>query len=298
MDGAGVAVGVSTDMDMDDGESEDEDDDEPGTLPIAVRMLAAFEPGPGLESGLDWDCDEGLGDEEGEVGGRDSEAAAAAAAAAWRAWEALPLFERRERGERWMRKLMSRRRGKRRRQHDTSKVRHRAQRQGKANRGSSGKEPGKEKKDRDALLLEVVLTRAARFAAGERTFVIAFAGVDADVACEVPRGRERLVACLAHMVPFLLDGCTGAGNGRASGVGSDGLLLLLGGLLRLWLLLLVVHRGLLAVVEEGDGALEAAAEKHGWGTRKGSSSGSLLLYYILFFSADALFRKRALFPHN
>lgn len=44
----------------------------------------------------------------------------------------------------------------------------------------------------DALLLEIVLTRASSLAAREGTFMVTFAGVDTNMSCEMARGGEGL----------------------------------------------------------------------------------------------------------
>jgi len=44
------------------------------------------------------------------------------------------------------------------------------------------------------MLHAVILTAEPRTAAGFRALVVLFAGVDAGVACQMPRGRERFAA--------------------------------------------------------------------------------------------------------
>lgn len=62
------------------------------------------------------------------------------------------------------------------------------------------KKIAKENGEEDLLLLEIVLPRAARFAAGEGALMVPLAGVHSRVAGEVPARSERPVACSANML--------------------------------------------------------------------------------------------------
>lgn len=58
--------------------------------------------------------------------------------------------------------------------------------------------------ERDSLLLEIILPRASRLTARERTPVVALAGVHARVASKVAPGGERAVALWAGEPTFSL----------------------------------------------------------------------------------------------
>ena len=67
----------------------------------------------------------------------------------------------------------------------------------------------------DVLLLEVILPAAASIAAREGAFVVAFASVDANVACEMTAGSEGFVASGTDVIAFFLDP---GGLGLLSGI--------------------------------------------------------------------------------
>lgn len=78
----------------------------------------------------------------------------------------------------------------------------------------------------DLLLLEVVLSRAAGFAAGEGALVVAFSGVYAEMASEVTAGCETAFAGAADML-FLWgrvggEEWCGGGGGGGGGLGRIG----------------------------------------------------------------------------
>ena len=68
-----------------------------------------------------------------------------------------------------------------------------------------------------SLLLQIVLARAAGLAAGEGTLVVALAGVHADMAREVARGRERAAAGGAGVALLGVGGRRGGDGGGGGG---------------------------------------------------------------------------------
>ena len=129
------------------------------------------------------------------------------------------------------------------------------------------------KEGENILLLEVVLPAAASIAAREGTFVVAFAGVDANMASEMAAGGEGFVASGTDMVAFFLDprrlGELGRVLGR--GIGQLRLLLLLLLLLEMVVVVVVVVNGMLLVMgshesvvveKRDDPAVEASTDEH------------------------------------